>query len=179
MFRFNLSCGSTSPWNFSFKDFYSTKDSTQCFVLPSASVGWQVYLLTIHFRMGRTKKQLVTFFLKMLLPGFLHLLSGFIIAFLIYPLYNKQHKEGKLLIALFAPLIGVIVKTISRISVQRLWNIIHPGYSYALLTPLYFGSAVVFRVLQADLNSVQSIHHHSWDNSWRYRSHRTKHHGRD
>ena len=46
---------------------------------------------------------------------------------------------------------------IARISVQRLWNITHPGYSYALLVPLYFGSAVLFRVLQADLGSVDSI----------------------
>ena len=46
---------------------------------------------------------------------------------------------------------------IARISVQRLRNITHPGYSYALLVPLYFGSAVLFRVLQADLGSVDSI----------------------
>ena len=76
---------------------------------------------------------------------------------LIYPAYNQQHKEGKLLIAVFAPLIGTIVKVIARISVQRLRNITHPGYSYALLVPLYFGSAVLFRVLQADLGSVDSI----------------------
>ena len=126
-------------------------------VLFCASVGWQVYLLTIHFRMRRIKKQQLTFFLKMLLPGISYFLSGFIIAFFIYPAYNIQNEEGKLLIALFAPLIGVIAKTISRISVQRLRNITHPGYTYALLTPLYFGSAVVFRVLQADLGSVQSI----------------------
>ena len=126
-------------------------------VLFSASVGWQVYLLTSHFRMRRTKKQQVTFFLKMIVPGCSHLFIGYTASFFIYPVYKKQNEEGKLLIALFAPLIGVIGKTISRISVQRLWNITHPGYSYALLTPLYFGSAVVFRVLQADLGSVQSI----------------------
>ncbi|KAL9956453.1 hypothetical protein ACROYT_G037931 [Oculina patagonica] len=71
--------------------------------------------------------------------------------------FNKQDKEGKLLIAIFSPLIGVILKAISRISVQRLWNITHPGYSYALLVPLYFGTAVGLRVLQADLDSLQSI----------------------
>ncbi|KAL9956482.1 hypothetical protein ACROYT_G037963 [Oculina patagonica] len=75
----------------------------------------------------------------------------------IYPAYNKQDKEGKLLIALFAPLIGVVLKAISRICAQRLWNITHPGYSYVLLVPFYFGSAVMFRVLQADLGNLQSI----------------------
>ncbi|KAL9956475.1 hypothetical protein ACROYT_G037954 [Oculina patagonica] len=75
----------------------------------------------------------------------------------IYPVYNKEDKEGKLLIAIFAPLIGVVLKAISRISVQRLWNITHPGYSYVLLAPLYCGSAVMLRVLQADLISLKSI----------------------
>ena len=57
--------------------------------------------------------------------------------------------------ALFSPLIGVIFKVISRICVQRLWNITHPGYSYVLLIPWYFGVAINFRVLHADL--VKSI----------------------
>ena len=148
-------------------------------VLFSASLGWQVYLLTSHFRMRRTRRQQMTFFFKMILPGCSHLLIGYTAAFFIYPAYMKQNEEGKLLIALFAPLIGVIVKTISRISAQRLWNITHPGYSYALLTPLYFGSAVAFRVLQADLGSVESIQCHSWNNSRRFRSARTKRHGCD
>ncbi len=77
----------------------------------------------------------------------------------IYPLYNEQSKEGemRLVIALFAPLIGVVLIVISRICVQRLWNITHPGYSYILLAPLYCASAFIFRVLQADLDSLQSI----------------------
>ena len=36
-------------------------------------------------------------------------------------------------------------------------NVTHPAYSYVLLAPLYFGSAVLFRVLQADLDCLQSI----------------------
>ena len=126
-------------------------------VLFFATVGWQIYLLTIHFRMRETRKQQMTFFFKMILPGCSNLFIGLTASFFIYPAYRKQNKEGKLLIALFAPLIGVIVKTISRISVQQLWNIAHPGYSFALLAPLYFESAVVYRVLQADLGSVESI----------------------
>ena len=118
---------------------------------------WQTYLIMNHFIMRRTRKQQVAFFLQMLSPGCLFLLVAYTAAYIIYPAYNKQNKEGKLLIAIFAPLIGVAVKTISRISVQRLWNITHPGYSFALLVPLYFGSAIIFRVLQADLRGLQSI----------------------
>ena len=73
-------------------------------------------------------------------------------------LQPEEDKDGKLLIALFSPLIGVFLKVLLRISVQRLCSkSVHPGYSYVLLTPLYCCSAVMFRVLQADLGSSQSI----------------------
>ena len=121
------------------------------------SVCGQIYLLTSHFRMRRSRRQQVTFLIQMILPGSFCFLLGNMLVTFIYPMYNQQHREGKLLIALFAPLSGAIFKAISQISVQRLWNITHPGYSYALLVPLYFGTAVMFRVLQADLNSVESI----------------------
>ena len=86
----------------------------------------QVSLLTNHFRMRRTRRQQVAFFLQMILPGcFCFILAMMSVSF-IYPTYNQQHKEGKLLIGTLVPLIGV---ALSRISVQRLWNITHPGYS--------------------------------------------------
>ena len=120
------------------------------------SLCWQVCFLTNHFCM-RSMRVKVTLFLQMMIPGCFCFIFAIIIAAFIYPLYNKQNKEGKLLIAIFSPLIGVVLKVISRISVQRLWNITHPGYSYVLLAPLCFGSAVTFRVLQADLGSLQSM----------------------
>jgi len=81
------------------------------------------------------------------------------VVYLIYPLYNKQSKESnlRLVVALFAPLIGVLFKVVSRILVQRQENFTHPGYSCALLAPLYCVSAIMFRVLQADLDSLQSM----------------------
>ena len=120
------------------------------------SVCGQIYHLTNHFRMRRSKRQQKIFVIQMILPGFFCFLL-FVSSSFIYLAYNERDKKGKLLIAVFAPLSGTIVKVIARISVQRLWNITHPGYSYALLVPLYFGSAVLFRVLQADLGSVESI----------------------
>ena len=93
----------------------------------------------------------------MILPTCFSDILAFVLAFSIYPAYIKQNKEGKLLIAISAPLGGVVLKVISRISVQRLWKFIHPEYSCVLLVPVYFGSAVMFRVLQADLDSLQSM----------------------
>ena len=73
----------------------------------------------------------------------------------IYPMYNKQTEHGKLLIALFSPLFGVIFKVILRLCTQRLKKITHPGYSY--IVPLYLGSAFMFRVMQAELGSLKFI----------------------
>ena len=136
---------------------FSLLQKTPLTLISFLSVFWQIYFLKNHFRMKRTRKKQMKFFLQMILPGFSHFFVGFTTASFIYPEYNEHDKEGKLLIATFAPLVGVFVKAISRISVQRLWNITHPGYSYALLVPLYFVSAVIFRVLQADLSSVESV----------------------
>ncbi|XP_078347203.1 uncharacterized protein LOC144632428 [Oculina patagonica] len=123
------------------------------------SICCQVYLVTKHFCKRLSMRRQVKFFLKMIVPAFSIVILAIPVAEIIYPAYNKQSKEGKmrLVIALFAPLIGVVLKVISRICVQRLWNITHPGYSYAVLAPLYCTAAVMFRVLQADLDSLQSI----------------------
>ena len=73
----------------------------------------------------------------------------------LYPYYVESNH--KFLFALFAPIIGVVLKTFSRICAQRLYNITHPGYSYVTLVPLFYGTAIMFRVLQADLDNLQFI----------------------
>ena len=70
-------------------------------------------------------------------------------------MYNKQTEHGKLLIALFSPLFAAIFKVILRLCTQRLKKITHPGYSY--IVPLYFGSAIMFQVMQAELGSLKFI----------------------
>jgi len=117
-------------------------------------------LLTNHFRPLRTScKEKLALFLKMTVPFCSIIIVAVAVVTIIYPLYNKQSKESilRLVIALFAPLIGVLFKVVSRILVQRQENITHPGYSCALLAPLYCVSAIMFRVLQADLDSLQSM----------------------
>ncbi|XP_078347802.1 uncharacterized protein LOC144632913 [Oculina patagonica] len=122
------------------------------------SACWKVHLLTNHFRMRRTRSQQVIFFLQTIALPCSILILSIPVAQIIYPAYIKQSKEGKLLIALFSPLIGLVFKVTSRICVQQLSrNIIHPGYTYAPLALLYCASAVMFRVLQADLDSLQTI----------------------
>ena len=127
------------------------------FIVSILSLCRQVYLVTKHFFDRRSRRQQALFFFQMIIPIFSIAILAIPVAEIIYPAYTKHDKDGKLLIALFAPLIGVLLKVISRICVQRLWNITHPGYSYTLLAPLYCASAIMFRVLQADLDSLQSI----------------------
>ena len=132
----------------------SVLEKSPVLILFLTSVSLQTYLISNHFS-TLSRKQKITLFFQMAVPSCLTFFFGLLIVYFIYPAYNNQDKEGKLLIALFAPLIGVVGKVISRICVQRLYNITHPGYSHVLLAPLYFGTAVIFRVLQADLDSLK------------------------
>ena len=117
---------------------------------------WQLYLIVNHFRAPANGRRL-HLFLKMIMPSCFSFVLGILTTTFIYLWYNNESEKGKYMIALFSPLAGVIFKVISRICVQRLWNITHPGYSYVLLVPSYFFIAITFRILQADLDSVKSI----------------------
>ena len=120
------------------------------------SVCGQAYLLTNHFCLRWTRRQQIALFLQLTVPFCSIIVLALAVVCIIYPLYNKQSKKSKvrLVIALLAPLIGVLFKVISRIFAQRLANITHPGYSCVLLAPLYCVSAIMFRVLQADLATL-------------------------
>jgi len=96
--------------------------------------------------------------LLLIVPCVLAFVAAVLAGFFIYPAYNKQDKSGKVIFAIFAPLIVVFFKVTSRICVQRLWfRISHPGTSYVLLVPLYCGSAVMMRLLQVDLQSLEVV----------------------
>ena len=117
----------------------------------------QFYVLGRHFSQRSSRTKMVSLICKMATPSCACVIVYFVVVDYLYPAFTREAEKGKLIIALFAPLIGVVLKVISRICVQRLWNITHPGYSYVLLAPLYFASAFVFRVLQAELGSLQSM----------------------
>ena len=128
------------------------------YVLFLGSGVLQFYLVARHFFIWSRTKQ-AGLICKMAVPSICNVvISAFVVRYLIYPAFNKEKKEQrKLLIALFSPFLGLVLKAISRICVQRLWNITHPGYSYVLLAQLYLISAVMFRALQADLQSLPYI----------------------
>ena len=116
----------------------------------------QVCVIVKHFCRGPRKTQWKLFALTAL-PCIMSYIAAVILAYFIYPAYIKQNKTGKMLIAIFTPLITVPVKGFSRICVQRLWRYNHPGTSFVLLAPTYCGSAVMLRLLQVDLQSLESV----------------------
>ena len=124
------------------------------YVIFLISICCQVYLLTNHFRNLSSRAIL---FIQLITPSCFNLFIGIVIKSFIYPVYKKKNEHGKLLIALFSPLFVVVFKVILRLCAQRLKKIVHPGYSYTLLVQLYFGSAIMFRVMQAELDNLKFI----------------------
>ncbi|KAL9969511.1 hypothetical protein ACROYT_G021732 [Oculina patagonica] len=125
-------------------------------VLYLSCVCLQAYNISKHLVDGPRKK-LFKLFLFFIIPCMLTFVVALLVARFIYPAYNEQDEAGKMLIAVFAPLIVVLLKGISRLCVQRLWKISHPGTSFVLLVPLYCGSAVLIRLLQVDQSSLESV----------------------
>ena len=115
------------------------------YAITVISLCLQIYFITNHFCIRRTRRSHVQFFFLMTGPTISLVILSIFVAQIIYPAYNKQSKKGKLVIAVFSPLIGVFLKVLQRICVQRLyWKCIYPGYSYILLAPLYCCSAILF-----------------------------------
>ena len=137
----------------------STLQKIPLYALFFMGICFEAYLLTNHFRQRRRRREKMALFLQMTVPLASTIILAVAVKCIIYPQYNKQSTENelRLVIALFAPLIGVLFKVISRTFVQRLGSITHPGYVCVILAPLYCGSAVMFRVLQADLDNLQSM----------------------
>ena len=115
----------------------------------------ELYMVTNHFFPRSKKIEKLCLFLQLIVPVCFTFLLGQILRYSVYPYYVES--KHKFLFALFVPVIGVVFKTFSRICAQRLYNITHPGYSYVLLMPLFYGTAIMFRVLQADLVNLQFI----------------------
>ena len=79
---------------------------------------------------------------------------AFVLVYAIIPLYHSQNETYRAVIAGALPLATAIPKVIVRLAAQRIdW--LHPGESHVLLSVLYSASAIVFRVMQAELTSLR------------------------
>ena len=126
-------------------------------ILLSFTVGVQSWVLARHFFRAVVGPRKLTF-LWMIGSCALTFTVAILVSYFIYPAYNKQDKTGKIYIAVFTPLITVVLKGSSRLCVQCLWRISHPGTSFLLfLCRSDYVSAVMLRVLQVDLNTLKSV----------------------
>ena len=117
-------------------------------------VSLELYVVTNHFcPRSRTIKKL-SLFLQLMVPVCFTFLLAQMSYYSLYPYYVESNH--KFLFALFAPIIGVVLKTFSRICAQRLYNITHPGYSYVMLVPLFYGTAIMFRFCRRILTIYNS-----------------------
>ena len=116
-----------------------------------------ICVIKMHFCFGPLIQRM-KFIDLFVVPYALAQCTAILTAYGIYPAYNRQNPSGKVLITLFVPLRVVVLKAAGRICIQRLWcRISHPGTSFVLLAPTYCGSAIMLRLLQVDLHSLESV----------------------
>ena len=78
----------------------------------------------------------------------------FALVYALIPLYGEASQTYRAIIAGGLPLVTAIPKVIVRLSAQRI-DFLHPGDSHVLLNVLFSASAIVFRVMQADLSEIK------------------------
>lgn len=76
------------------------------------------------------------------------------LAYKVFPWYTERTELEKVFIAALSPLFVCIPKLIARTAIPKL-NLVHPGVLHLLVSTLYTASAVVFRVMQAELTSFR------------------------
>ncbi|XP_032226762.1 uncharacterized protein LOC116610153 [Nematostella vectensis] len=84
-------------------------------------------------------------------------LGMFITYLLVYkllPWYNVQSESMKVFIAGACPIVTAIPKVVSRLGAQKLNRVVHPGTANVFVGALYGASAIVFRIMQAELSSI-------------------------
>ena len=76
------------------------------------------------------------------------------IVYVLIPLYGEVSETYRAIIAGALPLVAAIPKVIVRLAAQRI-DFLHPGDSHVLLSGLHSTTAIVFRVMQAELTSLR------------------------
>lgn len=78
--------------------------------------------------------------------------AAFLLVYKIFPWYSEKSEIGKVFIAGACPLIVSFPKVIARATAPK-FELVHPGVLHLLVGSLYTSSAIVFRVMQAELTS--------------------------
>ena len=106
-------------------------------------------IFTIHVR----QKIIITFQLG--LQFILGLLTLYITVYKLVPWFIRLTLQQQAVVAASIPLCGEIIKAISRIAIQNISGINHPGTSYVLAVGVYAGTTILYRTLQAEIDSLR------------------------
>lgn len=122
-------------------------------VMNSLLIGREIAKNSENERRKRNKKTLKVF--AMLVAQFAFGIPiTFALVYLLIPLYGQANETFRAIIAGALPLVTAAPKVIVRLAAQRI-DFLHPGNSHVLLNTLYTASAIVFRVMQAELTSLR------------------------
>ncbi|XP_068696254.1 uncharacterized protein [Montipora foliosa] len=100
----------------------------------------------------QTKKKLLEITFLLGLQFFVGVPAAFVLVYSIFPWYNRKSEMEKVFIAGACPLLLSLPKVIVRALAPK-FELVHPGLLYLLVGCLYSSSAIVFRVMQAELTS--------------------------
>ncbi|XP_031551723.1 uncharacterized protein LOC116288990 [Actinia tenebrosa] len=116
------------------------------------------YLLARHF-CPNSLKQAIKLNLIFSSQFLLGIPVTFIFVYELFSLYNEQDSQMKKIIftGAFCPIVTVVPKIICRLGAQKLNGIVHPGASHVFVVVMYGCSAIVLRVLQAQLKSLDQF----------------------
>ncbi|XP_057308902.1 uncharacterized protein LOC130647160 isoform X2 [Hydractinia symbiolongicarpus] len=111
------------------------------------------YRISRFFHRATWKKAVLTFQLgSQFMLGTLTLYS---IVYLLIPWFVQLSPLQQAIVAAAAPLSGAICKTISRLAIQNVASVNHPGTSYVLVVAVYSAAPIVYRTLQAEVESFK------------------------
>lgn len=78
--------------------------------------------------------------------------ANIFLVYKLFPWYNKQDENTKVVVAAMCPLLTALPKVVSRLAAQKIKDI-HPGTAHVFVGVLYGSTAIVFRIMQAELTS--------------------------
>ena len=123
-------------------------------LMNSLLIGRKIARSNENRRSGRMKKTLQPVVAMLLAQFAFGLPIYFLLVYVIIPLYvEAKAQTNRAVIAGCFPLAMAMPKVIVRLAAQRI-DFLHPGDSHVLLVLLNSASAIVFRVMQAELTNL-------------------------
>ena len=111
------------------------------------------YILAGNFTTQVRQRIIITFQLG--LQFILGLITLYITVYKLVPWFIRLTLSQQAIVASIMPLCGEIIKAVSRIAIQNISGINHPGTSYILAVGVYAGTTILYRTLQAEIDSLR------------------------